>query len=144
MPQYDMAVRHSIMLVVMLGSAACGSSSPSPTVDANLDTPRDTVTETKTLLVGDLAEGQFTGGPGDAVLIQLSTTTPTLAWDVHSHDGGETVVVIKEQDKSAVDYQLVPPTEGHWNLLIRNAGTTSIDIAVKLDLYGDIQWSDWN
>jgi hypothetical protein len=135
--------------MLAVGLAACGDD-PATMVDAavivdadpaiDAAPPRETLTETQPLAAGELVELILTGGPTDRALIHLEATTPTIDWNLHGHNDGGTQMVYEELGKMVVDYNYVPASPGEWYLLIRNGGTTNMDVQVRVDLYGAMTW----
>ncbi|MCX5746269.1 MAG: hypothetical protein NT062_27645 [Proteobacteria bacterium] len=128
--------------------AACGDDpGATPTVDAATDTadaaPRETLTSSKMLLVGELAESIFVGGPGDVVEITLSAPVAKLDWNLHGHAGGATQTVKEELGVMTARYAFSPTAQGDWYLLLRNKDAAPMTVDVKLELFGAITWSGW-
>jgi hypothetical protein len=139
--------------VFLLFVAACGGDD-APKIpdgplafDADLTVdappPRDSVTSTQSLQAGELVEGIMHGKPGDEVIIHLTAPGPDLDWNLHSHLGGGTQTIYEELHKMQVDYPFLPAAEADWYILLRNSGPTNMDVQVKLDLYGGMQWVGW-
>lgn len=124
--------------------AACGSGGSAPPDSSTIDaTPRQVVTGDKQLLVGELAEGILTGGPGDVAVIHLAAPTMHLDWNLHGHAGGDTQTITEELGVMTATYSFSPTSQADWYLLLRNKDTTPMTVQVELDLYGGMQWSDW-
>jgi len=127
----------------MLLVACGGDDSPLPDAGDPPGTPREVVTESKDLLVGEIVEGILTGGPDDHAVISLTAPAPILDWNIHGHVNGDTQNLDEGYDAMTVHTTLTPPESGEWFLLLRNRGTTPITIEVEIGLYGDMQWSGW-
>lgn len=100
--------------------------------------PREVITETVTLQPGELIEGLFNGTPEDSAVIQLSAAVAEIDWNIHGHDGDETQTVYEELNRSEVEYHFVPPAATEWWLLLRNSGAADLEIAVEIELYGEL------
>jgi hypothetical protein len=131
-------MKHRAIVTILV--AACGSEPQQP--DASIP-PRQVVMETKSLLVGELAEGTLLGGAGDVAVISLDAPAATLDWNIHGHAGGDTQIIAEELDVMTVRYTFSPPNDDEWLLLLRNGDAAPVDIQVTLELYGDMQWSGW-
>jgi hypothetical protein len=141
-------VRRAVVLVAWL--AACGSGSDRRSIpdaamaaDANgIDAapPRELVSTSQPLQVGELVEGIMHGGPDDLALLHLEAPAGSLSWNLHSHQGGGTQVVYEELNKTTVDYQFVPAFGADWYLLLRNDGATDVNVKVTIGLYGAMTW----
>lgn len=95
------------------------------------------------MLVGELAESMFTGGPQDVAVITLSAPVAKLDWNIHGHAGGGTQTVKEELGVMAANYRFTPTAQGDWNLLLRNKDAAPLTVDVKIELYGAITWSGW-
>lgn len=132
------------LLVLALGLVACdGASSPPDATSADAAAPRETRVGTKSLLVGELAESTFVGGPGDLARITLTAPVAALDWNIHHHNGGGTKTVKEELGVMSMTYDFLPDASGDWFLLIRNRHTGPLAVDVKIELYGAITWSNW-
>jgi hypothetical protein len=135
-------------LIVLALLAACGDDAPA-TVDAQMvdvpvgATPRETIMEVKPLAVNEIVEAILHGGPGDYAHITMMAGGSPIDWNLHGHANGETQVVTEQLKAPAVDYVFVPSAEADWFLLIRNKGTTDINVDLKIELFGQITWSGW-
>ena len=136
-------------LALLLVLAACGDDAPA-TVDARMVDvppnvpPRETITETKPLVVNEIVEAILHGGnPGDYAHITMTAGGLPIDWNLHGHANGETQVVTEAFKVPSVDYVFVPTAEADWFLLIRNKGTTDINVDLKIELFGQITWSGW-
>jgi hypothetical protein len=136
-------------LLLVVGIAACGGGDGRTTIDAapaadasGIDAapPRELIMETQPLAPGELVEGILTGGPQDLALIHLEAPASELDWNIHGHPGNETIVVYEELNKMTVDYAYTPSAQGDWYLLLRNIGPTTMEIKVRVGLYGAMQW----
>lgn len=129
-------------LLILL--AACGGGDGSTPIDADpaIDAapPRETITAVQPLAAGELVEGIMTGGPADHAVIHLEAPSATLDWNLHGHAGGGTQELHDELGKMTVDYTYTPETQADWFLLLRNGGTTNMDVRVRVDLYGAMTW----
>ena len=134
----------SSTLALALALAACGddgAGTPDPTDAGPLDAaPREVITATRPLLVGQLVEGVMTGGPADRAVIHLEAPVAELDWNIHGHANGGTQVVDEELNQQTVDYVFTPPAQTDWWLLLRNSGTAPMDVSVRVELYGAMTW----
>jgi hypothetical protein len=64
-------------------------------------------------------------------------------WSIHAHEGGGTQIVNEGLNQLSVDYEFTPATQATWHLLIRNGGPTSMNVQVRIELYGAISWQGW-
>lgn len=135
-----------VLLIGALGTAACGddgSATPdAPLIDAQPPDamPREVITSTQPLMPGELVEGIMNAGAGDVAVIELSGQLPHVEWNIHGHAGGGTQVVYEEFDKMTVRYVFAPTSHADWYLLVRNGGTISMEVDVRVELYGDTMW----
>lgn len=104
--------------------------------------PREIIMETQQLMPGELVEGIMTAGPTDSAFIQLTAATANIGWNIHGHDGGGTQVVHEEFDQMTVGYEFKPTSQTDWYLLVRNDGGVTMDIQVKVQLFGAMTW-EW-
>ena len=123
--------------------AACSDPSPSMPIDAG-DTvdaaPRDVIMMTVPLVPGQLAEGIMTGGPDDLAIIHLEAPVAELDWNIHGHAGGDTQTVYEELNRMTADYVFRPASQTDWWLLLRNSGPAAMDVTLRVELYGGMQW----
>jgi hypothetical protein len=128
--------------VVLLVLAACGShAAPGP--DAAV-APRETATGIKALRPGELGEAMLTGGPNDRAVIHLSAPSMMFDYNIHGHPGNTTLTVHEEFGVTTADYTFVPERAADWFLLVRNnPGGPTINVDVRIELYGAMVWSDW-
>jgi hypothetical protein len=129
-------------LVAVVSLAACGSH-PAPGPDA-ASAPRETVMGIKALRPGELGEAMLTGGPNDRAVIHLSAASMMFDYNLHGHPGNATLTVHEEFGVTTADYTFVPQSTADWFLLVRNnPGGPTIDVQVRIELYGAMTWSDW-
>lgn len=130
----------SELFTFLFMSAACGGSGDGgePAPDA---APRQVVTETRQLLVGELAEATLTGGPTDVAELSFTAPAARLDWNIHGHAGGSTQTVKEALGVMAASYTFVPSAQADWFLLLRNQGTAPLAVELRLALYGNMQWS---
>lgn len=136
----------------LVALAACGGGNTTPEPDASvgpsdgplpdLPPPRETVTNTYSLAVGELAEAQMNGGPADRAIVRISAPAPEVDWNIHSHPNGQTVNVHTEMNVMTAEFDFVPVEETEWFLLVRNSGPTSMDVEVVVDLYGAMTYDN--
>ena len=105
--------------------------------------PRQTVNESKELLVGEIAEAIFTGGAGDRAVLTLMAPEAKLDWNIHGHANGSTQTVKEELGIMSTSYTFEPTAQAEWFLLLRNKATAPMTVTVTIDLYGDMAWSGW-
>jgi len=123
---------------------ACGGDDGSTLPDgAPPGTPREVITESKQLLVGEIAEAILVGGPDDRAVISVTAPAAKLDWNIHGHASGETTTVEEGFDVMSVHYTLTPPAPADWFLLLRNRDTAPMTVQIEIGLYGDMQWSGW-
>ena len=132
--------------LICLALIACGGGESKPdAAQVPVDAPvaRQTVMETKSLLVGDLVEATLTGGPGDSAVISLDAPVAKLDWNIHGHAGGSSQTVKEELLVMSVRYTFSPTAAAPWSLLLRNRDTAAMSVTVKIELFGNMQWSGW-
>lgn len=128
----------------ILAVAACGGGGSSTPDAAAVDaTPRQVVMDSRQLLVGEIAEATLAGGAGDTAVITLTAPNATLDWNIHGHANGGTQTVMEELGVMNVSYTFRPTAQADWYLLLRNKDPMPMTVEVKIELYGDIQWSGW-
>ena len=132
-------------MLCFLMLAACGGDDGSTLPDGSPPpgTPREVVTETKELLVGEIVEGILAGGPDDRAVISVTAPGPILDWNIHGHVNGETQNLAEGYDAMSIHTELTPPANGDWFLLLRNRDEAPISVDIEIGLYGDMQWSGW-
>lgn len=141
------------MRVWLLILAACGGEGDRSTkadaqvvVDSDPNAPdampREIIMETQSLNPGELVEGIMTGGPADSSFIQLTAPTANIGWNIHGHENGQTQVVHEEFDQMMVGYAFTPTSQTDWYLLVRNDSGVTMDIQVKVQLFGAMTW-EW-
>lgn len=133
--------------------AACGDDggggggqidAPSAAIDAAPDAaPRQIVMETKNVLSTQILEATLTGGKLDRAVITLTAPLPKLDWNLHGHAGNGTQTVKEELAVMTSTYEFIPPQQAQWSLLIRNQHTAPMDVQVKIELFGNMQWGGW-
>jgi hypothetical protein len=131
-------------VVVVL--SACEGGAGGVAMDAALADvmPRETVTDSKTLLASELGEATLHGGAGDLARIRLSAPIAKLDWNLHGHTGGGTQTVHEELGIATADYTFAPEAPAEWSLLLRNRDTAPLTVEVHIELYGEITWSGWD
>ncbi len=139
-------MRALLLAVLVLG--ACGDDGnampDAATIDAPVPaTPRETINSVQPLQVGELVEGTMTGGSSadDIAVITLMAPTPNMGWNIHGHANGSTQVVFEEHMKAAVTYTFDPSAQAEWYLLVRNEGPANMEVTVKVELFGGMQWA---
>lgn len=139
--------RSFLLVAAALALVACGDNDGNSTPDApvlvDADTtvdappPREVHMSTRTLQAGMLDEAELVGGdPGDRAIIHLTAPTATLDWNIHAHPSGSTITVVEENDKMEVVFDFIPTQNTDWYLLLRNGGTATMDVQVKIELFG--------
>lgn len=83
----------------------------------------------------------MTGGAGDIAVITLSAPTATMGWNIHGHANGSTQVIFEEHTKMDVTYTFSPSTMAEWYLLVRNEGQVTMEVTVKVELFGGMAWA---
>jgi hypothetical protein len=135
-----------LLSVAMLAATlvACGGDDGDSNPDAaSPGTPREVITESKELLVGEIAEAILTGGPDDRAVISVTAPAAKLDWNIHGHANDETTTIEEGFDVMSVHYTLEPPAQADWYLLLRNRDTAPMTVQIEIGLYGDMQWSGW-
>ena len=127
--------------LIALGLAACGSGDDADAPDAG--PPTQTITETRSLFLGDIVEATLTGGPTDRAVIHLEASAPDLDWNLHGHPSSGTQTIVEGFDQSVVDYDFRPDEEADWSLLLRNQAPAQLDVQVRIELYGGMVWAGW-
>jgi len=139
------------LLIALVACGGNGGSTPDPDTlpppppDGplpDLPPPRETVTKTYSLAVGELAEAQMTGGAADRAVLRLSAPVAGIDWNIHSHPNGTTINVVVQEGVMESTYDFVPTEEADWYLLVRNGGPANMDIQVVADLYGAMTYDD--
>jgi hypothetical protein len=137
-------------LVLVLALAACGDNDGNtggvdarPPIDADptvdVPPPREVFMSTEPLEVGEVIEGKMIGGgatSGDRAIIHLSAASAGIDWNIHAHPSGGTITVHEELGRMTVTYDFIPAEPAEWFLLLRNGGGVNLDVEVKIDLYG--------
>ena len=159
-----------LWLVTMLALAACGDDAMTDD-DVTSDTPadddlpadddmievdaptgvtvpadavlRETIMEDVPLVVTEVVEAVIVAGPNDYARITAIVPTPSFDWNIHSHPGGQTIVLAEALRVTGMDYVLNPAEQADWYLLLRNKGQTDNTITLKVELYNDATWSGW-
>jgi hypothetical protein len=72
---------------------------------------------------------------GDKARVRIMTPVASLAWNVHTHNAGETQILEEESGVDMVDYEIVGPPNDYWVLLVNGSNRMTFDVA--LDLYGE-------
>lgn len=140
-PRYERRVHKYLLGLALI---ACDGAGELPVDAATVDAaPREVVVDDRTLLIGDLAEGTLTGGPGDRAAITLTASAPKLDWNLHGHAGGGTQTITEQLAIDHAEYTFEPTAQAEWSLLLRNANTDSLVVHVEIQLYGDIVWNGW-
>jgi hypothetical protein len=83
-------------------------------------------------------------GPADAALPPDATPTQVIS-EMPTLRAGESVegimtAVHEQLNQMVVDYVFQPAGEADWYLLVRNSGLASMDVSIRIELYGDIAW----
>jgi hypothetical protein len=134
-------MRPTLLCLVL---AACGDDGSSQATPDAPPVAREVVMETKALLVNELAEATLTGGPGDTAVISLDAPSAKLDWNIHAHAGGSTQVIKEELGVMTVRYTFAPATTAPWLLLLRNRDATTLPVTIRIELFGEMQWTTWN
>jgi hypothetical protein len=141
--------------IVLVLAAACGGSGgggddgsmtqppdgATPTIDAPVvvdaaTPPRETLMMVKSLQPGELIEAAMNGGANDRAVLHLMAPTATLDWNIHAHPAGGVITVHEELKVMSAEYDFVPTEQAEWYLLLRNHGQATMDVQVKVELYG--------
>lgn len=136
----------AMLLCAAISLTACGDDmDPNAPADAAGPdvAPRETVMENLSLSVNDIQEAILVGGKGDIARIRMTTMSPSIDWNIHSHPNGTTIVVDEAYKQMTVDYVFAPKEQADWYLLVRNKGLTDITVQLQIELYGNITWSGW-
>ena len=124
----------------------CGGDDAATSIDAGTGVdagPRQVVSDTRTLGVGEIAEAVLVGGPPDRARIRLTAPVAELDWNIHGHANGSTQTVKEELGIMSTSYTFEPTAQAEWFLLLRNKATAPMTVTVTIDLYGDMAWSGW-
>lgn len=142
----------ALMLVFGVLSACDDGNSMAEAADANPSIAdgasadalpaREVVTDTRTLEPGEIVEAILAGGPGDSAEIHLEAPVLELDWNIHGHADGSTQTIHEQLNQMTVDYTFAPTAEADWYLLLRNSGTETMDVQLRIGLYGEITW-EW-
>jgi len=145
--ELPLVMNRRLAATLLFGLVACSDEGGTAQLDAPTGTPdaapRQVVMAQKMLLVGELAEGELTGGPQDVAVITLTAPVAKLDWNIHGHAGGGTQTVKEELGVMSASYTFTPSAQGDWLLLLRNRDTAPMAVDVKIELYGTIAWSGW-
>jgi hypothetical protein len=134
----------ALLSVTLAAGCGGGASDPDGPLGPGVDAaPRETVMETKPLLVGEIVEATLVGGADDRAVIHLAAPRAQLDWNIHGHVGGTTENIVEALDQMTVDYTFEPPEQADWSLLLRNGDPAPMDIEIRIDLYGEMTWSGW-
>lgn len=147
-----MVVKRALVLLCLL--AACGDDGGDPVAPDAAETsgdagpadaaiPAEIEMRTLTLSPGGSAEGVFEAGPDDRVRILMTAATPTIAWNIHGHVGGETQTIVMEDDVMTVDYWYDPESQTDWFLQPVNSGNVTLMIEVTIELYAGATFIEW-
>ena len=146
-----LSIRMALALAVL--ASACGGDDDPVAIDADVNAPDagpDALPEpahveemTFNLLGGRFVEAELNAGPGDAVHVILSAPRAEMAWNIHGHANGETQIIIEEDDVMMVDYWFWPDSQALWYVMPGHSGSGTLDIEVRLELYGDAEWVGW-
>ncbi len=146
------ASRHArpLLLALTLALTACGGDDDGngggdgggADAGGTPDAAAETVEEMRTLVAGDLIEGTWDAGPDDRIVVELEATAP-FAWNIHGHDGDDTITIVEDLDRTEASHDFDPPGEGPWNLTVVNQGDEALDVTVRMQLYGDASWLGW-
>jgi hypothetical protein len=128
-------------IALALALVACGGDSKTtpddadPTVD--VPPPREVHMSVQQLQPSELVEGLIIGGdPGDRAIIHLTAPTATLDWNIHAHPAGSTITVYEELRIMTATFDFIPSENTEWYLLLRNSGNVTMDVDVKVELFG--------
>lgn len=137
-------MRPSLFVSLLILGACGGDDTTSDATDDTASVPRETVTETKTLIGSELAEGTLEGGPADRAVVRITANAANLDWNIHGHVGQETMTIAEGLQVMSVEEEFVPPADEHWSLLVRNhSAVDTLELTVEIDLYGDMVWETW-
>jgi hypothetical protein len=121
--------------------AACGEGGQDVADAPTGGTPREVITDNRSLVPGMFAEGTLTGGPGDYAVIKLSAPIAQIDWNIHGHANNQTQTVYEELDVMAVEYTFQPTSATDWYLLVRNSSNGNLGVDIRVELFGDMTWA---
>jgi hypothetical protein len=137
---HEASVRPSLFIAFLILGACGGDDATMDATDDAAGGPRETVTETKTLIGSEIIEGTIEGGPTDRAMLRITANSANLDWNIHGHAGGSSTVVEGLQVMT-VEHEFVPPADEHWSVLLRNhSAVDSLEVTLEVDLYGDMVW----
>lgn len=144
-------MRSALPMLATVLLAACGDDGGGGGIDTPVDAPsevpdaapRQVVMETKPILVGQIIEGKLIGGRTDSAKLTFTAPVAKLDWNVHGHANGGTQTLQEGFDVMSVSYTLMPPAQADWFLLLRNRDSAPLSVEVKIELYGNMQWTGW-
>jgi hypothetical protein len=95
--------------------------------------PRETITRNFQLTGGGVSEPEFRlNAQGDTIVVRATCDATTLAWNVHTHDAGETQILEEESGVDSIDYTITGPPNDYWLLLVNGTGTITCDLTIEL------------
>lgn len=136
-----------LLFAALLITAACGGD-PDPATDAPVGPiidappggPRETVTRSVTLNPGAAVEAEMRfNAAGDKARVRVMTPVASLAWNVHTHNAGDTQILVEDSGVDQIDYEIVGPPNDYWLLLVNGSNRMTFD--VNLDLYGEAEFT---
>lgn len=102
--------------------------------------PRETVNRQISLGPGASAEAELAlVAAGDRAHVRVTAGAATLAWNLHTHQAGQTQVLAEGNAVSFIDHVIDGPVGPYWLLLVNGAGT--LEVTVNLELYGQAQYT---
>ena len=115
--------------------AACGSSTAVP------DAPIGPIDRHASLAGGAYLELNVDVPTGSRVTAAFTAAAP-VAWDVHSHPGGQ-VVVHQQGEQAAGTIEVAPAAGSAYSLLWTNEGASAIELDLHVELAGGASFISW-
>jgi hypothetical protein len=122
----------ALALVAACGGGAAGPDGQTGPIDRRASVPAGTYLE----LNVDL--------PASSRAVAAFTAGAPVAWNVHSHPGGQIVVLQQGEDATGTIDVAPPDRGGAYSLLWENQGAAAIDIDLHVDLSGGASVISWD